>query len=197
MEPGAFLHDHAPGSMRLPPRRRRVLESKDRPSRKLLEHTAAMIKAQSDFVLLDEQRVAFESVLAEAHAGYPDAKKTVADALVMRRALSYARAFDLLVLQHPEDPSLAADGVMNEGETSTRLGLQGVPAEAETIMVARDLELARLTGTDDPADGVARLAADVPGLTIAVKLEVSADRHSADSGRRSSTNRPTSSAVRC
>ncbi len=55
----------------------RVLESKYRPSRKLLEHTAAMIKAQSDFVLLDEQRVAFESVLAEARAGYHDAKKSV------------------------------------------------------------------------------------------------------------------------
>src|SRR5688572_30705326 len=55
----------------------RVLESKYRPSRKLLEHTAAMIKAQSDFVLLDEQRVAFESVLAEARDGFHDAKKSV------------------------------------------------------------------------------------------------------------------------
>ena len=55
----------------------RVLESAYRPSRKLLEHTAAMIAAQSDFVLLDEQRVAFESVLAEARDGYHDAKKSV------------------------------------------------------------------------------------------------------------------------
>jgi DUF2075 family protein len=55
----------------------RVLESKYRPSRKLLEHTAAMIKAQSEFVLLDEQRVAFESVLAEARDGFHDAKKSV------------------------------------------------------------------------------------------------------------------------
>jgi DUF2075 family protein len=55
----------------------RVLESKYRPSRKLLEHTAAMIKAQSDFVLLDEQRIAFESVLAEARDGYHDATKSV------------------------------------------------------------------------------------------------------------------------
>ena len=55
----------------------RVLESTYRPSRKLLEHTARMIAAQSDFVLLDEQRVAFESVLAEANAGYHDAKKSV------------------------------------------------------------------------------------------------------------------------
>ncbi len=55
----------------------RVLESNYRPSRKLLEHTAAMIAAQSEFVLLDEQRVAFESVLAEARAGYHEAKKSV------------------------------------------------------------------------------------------------------------------------
>jgi len=55
----------------------RVLESKYRPSRKLLEHTAAMIRAQSDFVLLDEQRVAFESVLAEARDGFHDAKKSI------------------------------------------------------------------------------------------------------------------------
>jgi DUF2075 family protein len=55
----------------------RILESKYRPSRKLLEHTAAMIKAQSDFVLLDEQRVALESVLAEARDGFHDARKSV------------------------------------------------------------------------------------------------------------------------
>ena len=55
----------------------RVLESRYRPSRKLLEHTAAMIAANSDFVLLDEQRVAFESVLAEARDGFHDAKKSV------------------------------------------------------------------------------------------------------------------------
>ena len=55
----------------------RVLESKYRPSKKLLDHTAAMISANSEFVLLDEQRVAFESVLAEARAGYHEAKKSV------------------------------------------------------------------------------------------------------------------------
>ena len=55
----------------------RVLESKYRPSKKLLDHTAAMIAANSEFVLLDEQRVAFESVLAEARAGYHEAKKSV------------------------------------------------------------------------------------------------------------------------
>ncbi|MBA2311662.1 MAG: DUF2075 domain-containing protein [Actinobacteria bacterium] len=72
----AFLNQHLSAGDGIPVMSR-VLESKYRPSRKLLEHTAAMIAAQSDFVLLDEQRVAFESVLAEARAGYHEAKKSV------------------------------------------------------------------------------------------------------------------------
>ena len=63
----------------------------------------------------------------------------------MRRALSYARTFDLVIAQHPEEPSLA-QGVMNEGELATRLGLTGIPAAAEVIMVERDLRLVELTG---------------------------------------------------
>jgi dihydroorotase len=86
-------------------------------------------------------------LLAEAGAlGFTDAERAVADAVVMRRALSYARTFDLLVMQHPEEPSLAAGGAMNEGEMSTRLGLQGIPPVAEVIMVERDLRLVELTG---------------------------------------------------
>jgi dihydroorotase len=86
-------------------------------------------------------------LLAEAGAlGFTDAERAVADAVVMRRALSYARTFDLLVMQHPEEPSLAAGGAMNEGEMSTRLGLQGIPPAAEVIMVERDLRLVELTG---------------------------------------------------
>ncbi len=72
----AYLNDHLSGGDGIPVMGR-VLDSKYRPSRKLLEHTAAMIAAQSDFILLDEQRVAFESVLAEARAGYHEAKKSV------------------------------------------------------------------------------------------------------------------------
>jgi dihydroorotase len=86
-------------------------------------------------------------LLAEAGAlAFTDAESAVADAVVMRRALSYARTFDLLVMQHPEEPSLAAGGAMNEGEMATRLGLQGIPAAAEVIMVERDLRLVELTG---------------------------------------------------
>jgi len=64
----------------------------------------------------------------------------------MRMALAYARTFDIPVADHCEDPSLAASGVMHEGVVSTRLGLRGIPAAAEAIMVARDLMLAELTG---------------------------------------------------
>jgi dihydroorotase len=85
-------------------------------------------------------------LLAAAGAlGFTDGTRAIADALVRRRALSYARTFDLLVLQHPEEPSLAS-GAMNEGEIATRLGLPGIPPAAEAIMVERDLRLVELTG---------------------------------------------------
>lgn len=64
---------------------------------------------------------------------------------LMRRALEYSRVFGLTVISHAEDPTIAAGGVMNEGEVSTRLGLSGVPDAAEIAMVGRDLELAVLT----------------------------------------------------
>jgi dihydroorotase len=70
----------------------------------------------------------------------------VQNAMIMRRALEYARAFDAVVANHAEDAELAAGGVMNEGEVSAILGLRGIPAEAEELIVARDLALARLTG---------------------------------------------------
>jgi dihydroorotase len=86
-------------------------------------------------------------LLAEAGAvGFTDGTVAIASANVMRRALSYARTFDLLVLQHPEEPSLAAGGTINEGEIATRLGLAGITTMAETIMVERDLRLVELTG---------------------------------------------------
>ena len=77
--------------------------------------------------------------------GFTDGVKAVTDAQVMRRALAYARAFDLVILQHPEEPSLAK-GAMNEGELATRLGIDGIPAAAEVIMLERDLRLVELTG---------------------------------------------------
>lgn len=75
-----------------------------------------------------------------------DDGRPVMDAGLMRRALEYARTFDLPVVQHAEDLQLAEGGVMNEGEVATRVGLRGQPPQAESIMVARDIELVEWTG---------------------------------------------------
>jgi dihydroorotase len=75
-----------------------------------------------------------------------DDGKPVMNAELMRRALEYARTFGLPVVQHAEDLSLSASGVMNEGPVATRVGLRGQPSAAESTMVARDLELVALTG---------------------------------------------------
>ncbi|SNY93903.1 dihydroorotase [Cohaesibacter sp. ES.047] len=73
-------------------------------------------------------------------------RRAITNAQIMRRVMTYANDFGALVVHHPEDPDLVGNGVMNLGETSTRLGLPGIPSEAETIMVARDVRLAQLTG---------------------------------------------------
>ena len=83
---------------------------------------------------------------ANGALGFTDGVKAVADALVMRRLLAYARSFDQLVIQHPEESSLGGAGEVNEGEVATRLGLAGIPPAAEVIMVERDLRLVALTG---------------------------------------------------
>ena len=75
-----------------------------------------------------------------------DDGRPVASARVMRRALEYARAFDLTVIDHCEEPTLAQGAAMNEGPVSTLLGLRGVPAIAEAMVVERDVLLAELTG---------------------------------------------------
>jgi dihydroorotase len=86
-------------------------------------------------------------LLAEAGAvAFTDGGRAIGPARLMRRALSYARGFDAIIVQHPEDLSLAEGGAATEGELATRLGLPGIPAAAEAILVARDLRLAKLTG---------------------------------------------------
>lgn len=75
-----------------------------------------------------------------------DDGKPVMNSLVMRRAMEYASAFDLTVVDHCEDLHLAEGGCMNEGLISTELGLPGIPAAAEDVMVARNLSLSELTG---------------------------------------------------
>jgi len=85
--------------------------------------------------------------LREAGAiGVSDDGKCVMNAAVMRRAMEYARTFDLLVSQHCEDHDLTAGAQMHEGTVSTKLGLRGWPREAEDVIVARDLLLAERTG---------------------------------------------------
>jgi dihydroorotase len=78
--------------------------------------------------------------------GVSDDGRPVMNGEVMRRALEYARGFGLPVIQHCEDLSLSDGGSMNEGPVSTRVGIRAQPAAAESVMVARDLELVALTG---------------------------------------------------
>ncbi|MGL4324705.1 MAG: dihydroorotase [Beijerinckiaceae bacterium] len=85
-------------------------------------------------------------LLGEAGAvAFTDGTQCVTNAQVMRRILTYAGDRNALVIQHVEDPHLVGDGVMNEGELSSRLGLIGIPREAETVMLERDIRLVRLT----------------------------------------------------
>ena len=75
-----------------------------------------------------------------------DDGKPIATAKLARQVMDYCRSLDLPVIEHAEDVSLAAGAVMREGVTSTRLGLRGMPAAAEAVCVARDVQLAELTG---------------------------------------------------
>jgi dihydroorotase len=86
-------------------------------------------------------------LLREAGAvAFTDGSRAIGPARLMRLALSYAHGFGARIVQHPEDPSLAAGGCATESEQATRLGLPGIPAAAEAIMVARDIRLVELTG---------------------------------------------------
>ncbi len=96
---------------------------------------------------LDGREMTELGLLQEAGAvAFTDGARAVASAGVMRRALTYARDVGALLMPHLEDRSLVGDGVMNEGELASRLGLAGIPREAETVMLERDLRLVRLTG---------------------------------------------------
>jgi dihydroorotase len=88
----------------------------------------------------------FGEMVGAGAVAVSDDGKPVVSAQLMRTALEYARTFGIPVADHCEDPTLAAGGAMNEGLMSARLGLRGIPAEAEEIMAIRDILLARLTG---------------------------------------------------
>ncbi len=93
------------------------------------------------------EEIAEIGLLKEAGAvAFSDAANSLRNAQIMRRVMAYARDFDALVIHHTQDPDFATEGVMNEGEFSTRLGLPGIPREAEAIMLDRDIRLVALTG---------------------------------------------------
>jgi dihydroorotase len=136
--------------------------------------TAALTKG------LHGEEMAEIGLLKEAGAvAFTDGARSVTNAQVMRRALTYARDFDALIIHHVEDPDLVAQGVMNEGEFAARLGLPGIPHEAETVMLERDIRLVRLTGgryhaamisTGDSAEIVS--AAKARGLPVTCGVSI-------------------------
>jgi dihydroorotase len=83
---------------------------------------------------------------AAGAVAFTDGSKSITNAQVMRRTLTYARDFDALIVHHTEDPDLTGDGVMNESEFAARLGLLGIPKASETVLLERDMRLVALTG---------------------------------------------------
>jgi dihydroorotase len=88
----------------------------------------------------------FGEMVGAGAVAVSDDGRPVVSAHLMRTALEYARTFGIPVVDHCEEPTLASGGAMNEGVMSARLGLKGIPSEAEEIMVIRDILLARRTG---------------------------------------------------
>lgn len=93
-----------------------------------------------------EQLCEFGELKAAGAIGVSDDGRPVMNGQLMRRALEYAAAFNLLVISHCEDLHLAEGGAMNEGAHATRMGLGGIPNASESVMVMRDIALAQLTG---------------------------------------------------
>ncbi|MBC7174379.1 MAG: dihydroorotase, partial [Polyangiaceae bacterium] len=133
---------------------------------------AAITKGQKGEVLTEMAE------LRDAGAvGVSDDGRCVMNAQVMRRALEYAKTFDLLVIQHCEDHHMTEGAQMHEGAVSTRLGLRGWPREAEDIIVARDLILAEMTGAryhvaHISSKGAVRLVREAKARGLRVSAEV-------------------------
>lgn len=127
--------------------------------------------------LKGEELAEIDEMAAAGVVAISDDGRPVMDTNLMRRALEYCSMFNLPVSVHEEDLHLAAGGVMNEGPTSLRLGLKGVPNAAEEVMVARDIALARLTGgrlhiAHVSARGSVVLVRQAKGEGLAVTAEV-------------------------
>jgi dihydroorotase len=93
-----------------------------------------------------EEMTSIGTLLSQGAVGFSDDGRPVASANMMRKALEYSKMFDVPIVCHAEDCTLCGNGVMHEGYYSTLLGLPGIPSVAESVMVARDIELARFTG---------------------------------------------------
>lgn len=129
---------------------------------------------------LDGREMTEFGLLREAGAvAFTDGRHTVANALVMRRALTYGRDFGAVIAHEIQDVDLASSGVMNEGLYASWLGLSGIPREAELIPLERDLALARLTGgayhaakisTAMSAAAIARAKTDGANVTAGVSI---------------------------
>jgi dihydroorotase len=129
--------------------------------------------------LRGEEMTEFGLLKAAGAVAFTDGNRSVTNAQVMRRALTYARDFDALIVHHTEDPDLVGEGVMNEGEFAARLGLSGVPRAAETVMLERDVRLAALSNSRyhaaaltcaDSLDVLRRAKADGAPVTAACSI---------------------------
>jgi len=101
----------------------------------------AITKGQQDGELTDMAELKASGCLA-----FSDDGKSVLNSRLFRLAMEYAKMLDVLIIEHCQDPLLTAGGVMNEGVVSTRIGLKGDPGIAETVTVARDIEIAHYLG---------------------------------------------------
>jgi dihydroorotase len=124
---------------------------------------------------LEGREIAEFGLLREAGAvAFTDGSRSIRNSQTLRRAMTYARDFDALIVHFPEDRDLAGSGVMNSGELATRLGLSGVPREAEAIALDRDIRLVRMTGARYCAAPISTtLALDVIAKAKAEGLDVS------------------------
>jgi len=93
-----------------------------------------------------EELAEMGTMVKEGCIAFSDDGSPVMNSLIMRRALEYSKTFDVPIISHCEDITLSDSGVMNEGLMSVTLGLKGIPAESEQIMIFRDIALAELTG---------------------------------------------------
>src|SRR5579862_9154299 len=125
--------------------------------------------------LKGKEMAAIGLLKAAGAVAFTDGAKSVVNAQVMRRALTYAGDFDALIVHHTEDPDLTGEGVMNEGEFAARLGLIGAPDTAEAVMLERDIRLVALTGGRYHAASVSCVASlDILRRAREAGLQVSA-----------------------